>query len=69
MTIQVWKQTMPKGQQIALKVEQEVQKQVGDAISKMADQWMSENKLIHAGAARLLANKLKSDLCTLAKQK
>lgn len=46
-------------EQIARKVKQEVQKQIGDTIMQMADQWISENKLIHAGAALRLAKKLK----------
>jgi hypothetical protein len=46
-------------EQIARKVEQEVQKQVGEAVIQMADKWISENKLIHAGAAQKLADMLK----------
>jgi len=69
MKLQQWRQALPKGQEIARKVEQEVQKQVGDALIQMADQWTSENKLIHAGAARRLAEKLRGQSCTNTKQK
>lgn len=69
MTIQLWRQSLPKAEQIAHKVEQEVQKQVGDALIQMADQWASENKLIHAGAARRLADKLREQSCTSTEQK
>lgn len=62
MKLHQWRQALPKAEQIAHKVEQEVQKQVGDALIQMADQWTSENKLIHAGAARKLAKKLKQQL-------
>jgi len=59
MKLQQWRQALPKGQEIARKVEQEVQKQVGEAVIQMADKWISENKLIHAGAAQKLADMLK----------
>jgi hypothetical protein len=59
MKLHQWRQALPKAEQIARKVEQEVQKQIGDMLIQMADQWTSENKLIHAGAARRLAEKLK----------
>lgn len=55
----LWKQALPAADQIAKKIEREVQKQIGDAIIQMADQWKGENKLIHAGAALRLAKKLK----------
>ena len=69
MKLNQWRQALPKAEQIAHKVEQEVQKQVGDALIQMADQWTSENKLIHAGAVRRLAEKLKEQSCTNTKQK
>jgi len=69
MKLHQWRQALPKAEQIAHKVEQEVQKQVGDALIQMADQWVSENKLIHAGAARRLADKLMEQSCTSTKQK
>lgn len=49
-------------EQIAKKVEQEVQKQIGDTIMQMADKWAGENKLIHAGAALKLATRLKQEI-------
>ena len=49
----------PAAEQVARKVEREVQKQVGEVAMQMADQWISENKLIHAGAAQKLADMLK----------
>lgn len=69
MKLHQWRQALPKAEQIAHKVEQEVQKQMGEALIKMADQWTSENKLIHAGAARRLAEKLREQSCTSTKQK
>ncbi len=54
-----WRQAIPAADQVARKVEQEVQKQVGDLVIQMADKWMGENKLIHAGAAQRLADRLK----------
>jgi hypothetical protein len=49
----------PIATEIARKVEKEVQKQAIDTIMQIADQWVSENKLMHAGAAQRLAEKLK----------
>lgn len=51
--------SIPVASEIARKVEKEVQKQMIDTIMQIADQWVSENKLIHAGAAARLAKKLK----------
>lgn len=69
MKLNQWRKALPKAEQIAHKVEQEVQKQMGEALIQMADQWISENKLIHAGAARRLADKLRGQSCTSIKQK
>jgi hypothetical protein len=63
MTIQFWRQSLPKAEQIARSVEHEVNKQAVDMLKQLADQWVGENKLIHAGAAKRLADKLNKQLC------
>jgi hypothetical protein len=68
MKLQFWRQSLPKAEQIARAVEQEVSKQAVGMLSEMADKWISENKLIHAGAAKRLADKLKGEECTSTKQ-
>lgn len=50
------------GRAIARNVANEVRQQIVKDIETKADQWASENKLIHAGAARELADELKKKL-------
>lgn len=47
------------GRAIAKHVAKEVREQVIKDIEIKAEQWMGENKLVHAGAARQLAEELK----------
>jgi hypothetical protein len=51
-----------KPEKIAQKTLNEVRQQAIDNLQRQADRWISENKLIHAGAARQLAEELKSKL-------
>jgi polyhydroxyalkanoate synthesis regulator phasin len=51
-----------KGGEIATKVAKEVYQEAAKLIEQKAEQWLSENKLIHAGAASQLANQLKQKI-------
>ena len=55
-----WKQTFPKAQVIAKQAEQEVKAEAIKTLESLAQTWISEDKLIHAGAAQRLAKKLKA---------
>ena len=54
----VWKQELPK--ECASKVFEELKEQTAVLLDKRAEAWLSENKLIHAGAAQKLADQLRS---------
>ncbi len=54
------------GTAMARAVDQSVRQEVIREVVAKAEQYLTENKLIHAGAARALADKLKAEL--LAKE-
>lgn len=49
-------ETKPKAQDVI----DQLREQTADLLDKRAEAWTSENKLIHAGAARKLAEELRS---------
>lgn len=57
-----WRASLPKAEEIAQKVKQEVGQAVIDALASQSEKWMSENKLLHVGAAQKLANELREKL-------
>lgn len=57
-TVSVWKQELPK--ECASKVYEELKEQTAVLLDKRAEAWLSENKLVHAGAAQKLADQLRS---------
>jgi hypothetical protein len=56
--VSAWKQELPK--ESASKVFEELKEQTAVLLDKRAEAWLSENKLIHAGAAQKLADQLRS---------
>lgn len=58
--INTWKNNImevkPKGQDII----DQLREQTADLLDKRAEAWAGENKLVHAGAARKLAEELRS---------
>lgn len=56
--VSVWKEELPK--ECASKVFEELKEQTAVLLDKRAEAWLSENKLIHAGAAQKLADQLRS---------
>lgn len=62
MNLSIWRQSLPKAEQVAQQVGVEVTKELSKVIEEKAQQWISENKLIHAGAAMKLAKELKDRL-------
>ena len=57
-----WRAALPKAENIAGNVQREVTKAVVAALEHKAQEWASENKLLHVGAAQKLANELKQKL-------
>lgn len=62
MNLSIWRQSLPKAERVAQQVGVEVTKELSKVIEEKAQQWISENKLIHAGAAMKLAKELKDRL-------
>lgn len=56
--VKVWKEELPK--ECAKKVFEELKEQTAVLLDKRAEAWLSENKLVHAGAAQKLADQLRS---------
>lgn len=54
-----WRDQLPKAQQTTKDVMQELREQTALLLDKRAEAWISENKLIHAGAAQKLAAELR----------
>lgn len=55
----ITRQMLPKAEKIAERVSKEVAKNILSDINNKAEQWIGENKLIHAGAARDIQARLK----------
>ena len=57
-----WKEGLTPAETLAIKATNEVRQQAVESLERQADRWLSENKLIHAGAARKLAEELKRQI-------
>lgn len=55
--VSFWREELPK--QCADKIIDELREQTADLLDKRAEAWLSENKLIHAGAAQKLAKEIR----------
>lgn len=62
MNINLWRQSLPKAEAIIKQAEKEVKTETIKVLENLSQTWLSENKLIHAGAAQRLAKKLKGNL-------
>jgi hypothetical protein len=57
-----WHDELPPAERLAIKALNEVRQQAAENLERQADRWTTENKLVHAGAARKLAFELKQNL-------
>lgn len=58
--INTWKSNVMESKPKAQDVIDQLREQTADLLDKRAEAWTSENKLVHAGAARKLAEELRS---------
>lgn len=58
--INTWKSNIMEAKPKAQDVIDQLREQTADLLDKRAEAWASENKLVHAGAARKLAEELRS---------
>lgn len=61
--------TLAMGRKMAIGIANDVKAQIIKDIETQADKWVNENKLVHAGAARQLADELKAKLFDKDKSK
>lgn len=57
--VRVWRDALPVAKETTETVLQELRESTAQLLDKRAEAWMSENKLIHAGAAQKLAKELR----------
>jgi hypothetical protein len=57
-----WKTELPASDNIALSALNKIRQDTADDLMKKSEQWITENKLIHAGAAQKLAKELREKL-------
>lgn len=58
-TVDAWRKELPKPHLTTVNVLDDLREQTATLLDKRAEAWISENKLIHAGAARKLADELR----------
>lgn len=57
--VKIWKQELPDARVTTVEVLNDLRAQTADLLDKRAEAWIGENKLVHAGAARKLAEELR----------
>lgn len=59
MAVSKWKQELPESTHIAIDALNKMRQEVANDLDAKQKQWVGENKLIHAGAAKALADELR----------
>lgn len=54
-----WRSELPPAERLAIQALNETRQEAADNLDRQAERWISENKLVHAGAARKLADELR----------
>lgn len=57
--INTWKNNVMEAKPKAQEIMDQLREQTADLLDKRAEAWTSENKLVHAGAAKKLAEELR----------
>lgn len=60
--VEVWKNGLNNKKEASAAITLELRNQMVQLLEQKADAWISENKLIHAGAARKLAEEMREKI-------
>ncbi len=60
--VEVWKNSLNNKKEASDAITAELRNQMSQLLEQKADAWISENKLIHAGAARKLAEEIREKI-------
>lgn len=60
--VEQWRKELPTANDAVIQATNEVRQAVADGLDKKAAEWVSDNKLIHAGYAQKLADELRKQL-------
>lgn len=57
-----WRNELPAAERVAITALNETRLQAAENLERQADRWVTENRLVHAGAARKLAEELRNSI-------
>lgn len=61
-SVEVWKNSLNNRKEASEAITSELRNQMAQLLEQRAEAWINENKLIHAGAARKLAEEIREKI-------